>query len=441
MEKSKTAFVLSGGGSFGSFEVGVWQAVREAGIEIDMTCGASVGAINAAMVVLGDADRAAELWQTLETDMIFDIDVNEQPYNNALESLVKNIDEIGDRHEKYNDKIDAVGSAIGKRGIELGYHISDKIGMSVNEALLYMKGIINEHGVGSSGLLEILKKYISADDFFGSSVDYGMVTCGYPGFEPYYFYKDEIPRDQLHEYIVASASCFPAARYAVIGDKKFVDGGYADNMPVKMAQDRGADRIIAVNLDAVGKLNKDVIEKAKEKGTDFVLAESSWDLGNWLAFEPETAARNLRLGYLDGMKALALLDGDKYTFKKGEFKGALLAYANRAAEIFDLDPEVIYDEEIMCDIIKPRVRDSQLMLRAKAIMPRVPARKIDPKEEIAKVKKVISDYAAEAVAVYIAESLADYGTKSVFMNDHLIRLMKREIGAAKFIVAKGLLSE
>ena len=43
--------VLSGGGAKGAYEVGVWQALEEAGIASNITAisGTSVGAINAAL--------------------------------------------------------------------------------------------------------------------------------------------------------------------------------------------------------------------------------------------------------------------------------------------------------------------------------------------------------------------------------------------------------
>ena len=40
---SKTALVLSGGGSKGAYEAGVWQALTELGKNIDMVYGTSVG--------------------------------------------------------------------------------------------------------------------------------------------------------------------------------------------------------------------------------------------------------------------------------------------------------------------------------------------------------------------------------------------------------------
>ena len=51
MKERKTALVLAGGGARGAYEAGVWQALTELGVEFDMVCGTSVGAINAAMQV------------------------------------------------------------------------------------------------------------------------------------------------------------------------------------------------------------------------------------------------------------------------------------------------------------------------------------------------------------------------------------------------------
>lgn len=48
--KKKTAFVLSGGGSLGSVQVGMIKALFERGIIPDFFVGTSVGAINAAFI-------------------------------------------------------------------------------------------------------------------------------------------------------------------------------------------------------------------------------------------------------------------------------------------------------------------------------------------------------------------------------------------------------
>jgi NTE family protein len=62
--------VLQGGGALGSYQVGVYQALHEAGIEPDWIIGTSIGAINASLIA-GNApeqrlSRLTEFWKRME---------------------------------------------------------------------------------------------------------------------------------------------------------------------------------------------------------------------------------------------------------------------------------------------------------------------------------------------------------------------------------------
>ena len=46
----KRAVVLSGGGSKGSYEIGVWKALRRLHIKYDIVTGTSIGALNGALM-------------------------------------------------------------------------------------------------------------------------------------------------------------------------------------------------------------------------------------------------------------------------------------------------------------------------------------------------------------------------------------------------------
>src|ERR1700755_2706089 len=48
--KGQVVLVLQGGGALGAYQVGVYQALHEAGIEPDWVIGTSIGAINAALI-------------------------------------------------------------------------------------------------------------------------------------------------------------------------------------------------------------------------------------------------------------------------------------------------------------------------------------------------------------------------------------------------------
>jgi NTE family protein len=68
----QVVLVLQGGGALGAYQVGVYQALHEAGIEPDWVIGTSIGAINAALIAgnpVGDRfGRLREFWKRVEHD-------------------------------------------------------------------------------------------------------------------------------------------------------------------------------------------------------------------------------------------------------------------------------------------------------------------------------------------------------------------------------------
>ncbi len=73
--------VLQGGGALGAYQVGVYQALHEAGIEPDWVIGTSIGAINASLIAGNDPanrmTRLAEFWSR----------VQHGPFHQALSSI------------------------------------------------------------------------------------------------------------------------------------------------------------------------------------------------------------------------------------------------------------------------------------------------------------------------------------------------------------------
>ena len=245
----KTALVLSGGGSRGAYQIGVWEALSELDVTIDMVFGTSVGSINGAMVVQGDLELSRKLWQQMETDMIFDIETS---------------------------------------------------GLPSEDAWAYAKEIVLRGGAGTSGLGRLLREYIDEDRVRNAAADYGLVTVEFPSLEGHFLYKSDIPYGRLADYILASASCFPAAQKYVCllytsPSPRDVEEGYRDNLPVEMALDRGATSIIAVDLHAAGIVRHSAVRKAKEVPDGFHMIESPLDLGNFLIFDKLNTGRIMRI--------------------------------------------------------------------------------------------------------------------------------------------------
>jgi NTE family protein len=78
---SQVVLVLQGGGALGAYQVGVYQALHEAGIEPDWVIGTSIGAINASLIAGNDvADRLSrlrEFWSRAQ----------QGPFHQAMASL------------------------------------------------------------------------------------------------------------------------------------------------------------------------------------------------------------------------------------------------------------------------------------------------------------------------------------------------------------------
>lgn len=60
----RVALVLQGGGALGAYQVGVYQALHEAGLEPNWVCGVSIGAINSAIIAGNPPERRMERLQT-----------------------------------------------------------------------------------------------------------------------------------------------------------------------------------------------------------------------------------------------------------------------------------------------------------------------------------------------------------------------------------------
>ncbi len=132
---------------------------------------------------------------------------------------------------------------------------------------------------------------------------FGLVTVEQRGLKARELTLDEIPAGKVKDYLMASAACFPALRARDIDGVKFLDGGYSDNMPTGLAERMGAEELVCVDLEGVG------ITRPNLTGVPTVMVRSYWELGDILHFDPDTARRNIELGYYDTRRAMGYLRG------------------------------------------------------------------------------------------------------------------------------------
>ena len=399
----KTAFVLSGGGSRGAYEIGVWKALKELGTEIDMVFGTSVGAINGAMVAQDEPELAERLWKQMETSMIFDLDTGGSPEQGAGEAR-----SAGD-----DIRTGGIAAASKKLYDDIAESLDEKLdeteiaGLPAKEAIAYAREIVLHGGAGTEGLRELLDEYIDEDRVRSSGMLCGMVVTevDFPAMHGQYLLADDIPDGRLVDYITASASCFPAARRYVIDGSYFIDGGYTDNMPVTMAMQQGAERIFAVDLHAAGIVRGETVKQAKQQ-TEFHLLESSWELGSFLTFDKDNISRIMRLGYLDMMRDAGRYRGERYAFADEAMTAHDIMGAEAAAGVFDLDPLTVYDRR---SVIKA-LQDGLSMKNG----------------------------ARQELVLHIAESLGRDEADSPYIQPGAYDLLEEQVKAANFLVKSGL---
>ena len=256
------ALVLGGGGAKGSYEVGVFKALRKLHMKFDIVTGVSIGSINGAFYVANEYKKCLKMWQKITTSDLFDV---------------------------------AIGSKMSKEDIKLLVKQMSTGGISFSNAYNFLKKNINEEKVRKS------------------KIDYGLVTVSLTNKKPRFLTKEQIPYGKLVDYICASSICYPFVQAQDINDESFIDGGFYDGIPINLAIDMGATEILAVDLSVLA-INK----KPKDKNIKVDVIKMKDKTPLTLTFTKEYANKNIKYGYNDTMKHFNKLDGKFYTFRKND---------------------------------------------------------------------------------------------------------------------------
>ncbi len=375
----KTALVLSGGGSRGAYQAGAWRALEELGIKFDMVVGVSVGAINGAMVVQNERVFSEDLWRRIEADEVFAVEAGAQPIDYAAEAI--------------------------KQG-----------------------------GVSSAPLQKLVDKYILDDVIRESPIDFGLLTVEMPAYKLHYLWKDDIPKGQIPDFVVASASVFPGVKPKEIDGKHYVDGGAGNSMPIHMAVEHGATKVVAIYLKTPGRFD---LKKEMSYCEDTILIQPEFDLGNFLVFDKENSSRLLRLGYMDAMKAFNVYDGKAYAFIKGEFDKKDLSYAESAAKVFDLDPLILYGKESFIEALGASVSSAETELKGSVKESKSLIKKglslDDATGDLRKIREILKTANKKSSTLFMATDMRNHGDKSIFNHQYALRILGDQIGAARFI--------
>lgn len=311
--------VLEGGGARGAYHVGAYKAIKELNIEIGGIAGTSIGAINGAMMVQGDYELLEKLWYSVNSYDLFDIDEKE----------IVNLK---------------------------NFNLQD---VNFSYLLHQSKEILENRGLDTSRIRELFDTYIDEGKIRNSNIDFGIVTVNMTDRKPMELMLEDIPEGKLVDFLIASAN-LPAFKIEEMDGKKYLDGGFYNNLPVGILADRGYKNIIAVRTLAMG-----IVRKPKVKDINLILIEPVENLGTMLGvldFNKERADKYIKLGYFDAMKVFKKLRGYKYYIVpfEGSFINVLvdfyLKYKKNLIHIGELlGYEGICEDRLFFEKIIPRL--------------------------------------------------------------------------------------
>ena len=237
------------------------------------------------------------------------------------------------------------------------------------------------------------------------------------------------------DYIMASASAFPAIHSYPIDGIEYIDGGYADVLPIDMALDKGATDVIAVNLRGYGKIDQEAVKAVPH----LTWIESPWELGLQFVFDVDNSKRLLKLGYLDGLKAFGILDGNYYAFGHGSFDKATTKMADACAKIFEMDPSIIYTKDTFIESLARHLAGSHEDAE-EALASYSSQEPLRPAFEAKELIKNIRNLSNQRLITYIiAYALKEKEQNSIFLTRTAFRLLPDQIPAARFLVKYGLI--
>ena len=250
--------VLEGGGAKGSFQIGAWRALREAGIKIKGVSGVSVGALNGALICMDDPEKAEDIWHNINYSTVMDVNMN-------------------------------TGSIL--------------------EAAEEFKKVIKDRGVDITPLKNLLHETVDEEKIRNSPCELYATTFSVSDMKLLNVDVKSVPEGKIEEVLLASAY-FPVFKTEKLGGKLYTDGGGFNNVPLDVLIDREYKDVIVVRIYGIG---YDREKKVKiPEGTNIYHIAPREELGGVLEFDKKRSRKNMALGYLEAARLLYGLEGRRY---------------------------------------------------------------------------------------------------------------------------------
>lgn len=263
--------VLEGGGAKGAYQIGAWKALKEAGIRIKGIAGTSVGALNGALICMGDLEKAESLWENISYSQIMSVD------DKIMEDIFK----------------------------------QKKIS---RDALKDMMDYISAGGVDITPLKELIAECVDEEKIQNSSMDLYIHTFSVDEMRELNVDLKEIEPELIKDFLLASSYIFPIFKSEKLHGKTYIDGGAINNVPIDTLIEKEYKDILVVRIFGIGREKKVKIPE----GTTIYTIAPTVSLGSILDFNPKRSKMHLKRGYFDTMRVIYGLAGKIYYIDEQE---------------------------------------------------------------------------------------------------------------------------
>lgn len=277
--KKGLGLVLAGGGTKGAYEIGVWKALEEADLMKYVTgiSGSSIGAFNSALMLNGELSLAGKIWE--EASFFDFVNLNDElilgkikdgMHMSVSQNLAANI-KLKSASKEAVLKVAKSSINVANHGIDKvfnpkSWHKKERETISPdslkynsnkmrNFSIWFMRNLFGSGYATPERLRKILEENFTYDENRKNKMDIFSTVCQWnvaedvSGNAEYIPWKD-LNKNQIIDTIITSTSLpilYPERE--VDGDFVYVDGGYADNEPIKPLYDAGYRKIFIVYLD------------------------------------------------------------------------------------------------------------------------------------------------------------------------------------------------
>ena len=261
--------VLEGGGARGAYQIGVWKALREAGMKIKGVAGTSVGALNGALICMDDLGKAEEIWGNMTYSTVFNVD----------DSMIGKLKKFGVRS------------------------------MKVTDAAAEFRRLFSDRGLDIAPLKKLLEETVDEERIRRSPRDFCAASFSVTDRKEEDFDVKAAPPGTIKDIMMASAY-FPGFKQEKLGGKTYLDGGSVNNVPVDLLTGRGYKDIIVIRLYGIGVDRRRFMDIPEDVTVHEIAPRRN--LGGILEFDSARTRKNMKLGYFDGLRFLYGFCGRKY---------------------------------------------------------------------------------------------------------------------------------